>query len=161
MLFRSDSRSKHSNGETKFERKVKTKESSSVYSTSPMSPSSVPSNSETKKSTNNVEPTSNVPENTGNFSTDNTSSVNIGGGWEEVKLPDGRSYYYHNLTRVSRWDKPSEERIRQIEERIANEKKATDEQIARRKREREAAKLSSSPQPPAWSTSSAPWPLNA
>merc|ERR1712146_285181 len=34
-----------------------------------------------------------------------------------------------------------EESIRQIEERIANEKKATEEQIARRKREREAAKL--------------------
>jgi len=27
-------------------------------------------------------------------------------GWEEVSTADGRKYYFHKVTRVSRWDKP-------------------------------------------------------
>lgn len=39
-------------------------------------------------------------------------------GWAQVTTEDGRIYYYHKITRVSRWDLPSQEDTNQINEQI-------------------------------------------
>eukprot|EP00604_Paraphysomonas_vestita_P003940 CAMPEP_0174824102 /NCGR_PEP_ID=MMETSP1107-20130205/30643_1 /TAXON_ID=36770 /ORGANISM="Paraphysomonas vestita, Strain GFlagA" /LENGTH=304 /DNA_ID=CAMNT_0016049589 /DNA_START=457 /DNA_END=1371 /DNA_ORIENTATION=- len=39
-------------------------------------------------------------------------------GWAQVTTEDGRIYYYHKITRVSRWDLPSQEETNRINEQI-------------------------------------------
>lgn len=55
-------------------------------------------------------------------------------GWEEVKTDTG-SYYYHKVTRISRWDKPDSNLAAAHEARLDQSKKQVDEAVLRRKEE--------------------------
>ena len=45
--------------------------------------------------------------------------------WLPVRGDDGSTYYYHKVTRVTRWDRPEVEVARRVEERIKGETEAT------------------------------------
>lgn len=62
------------------------------------------------------------------------------GGWEEVRLPDGRTYYYHRTTRARRWDKPSGAMAEAMEQRIQDQERQKLAAVEERKRLREEAK---------------------
>ena len=48
-------------------------------------------------------------------------------GWQEVKTKEGETYYYHVISRVSRWDKPTPEVAAALESRLREgEKQASD-----------------------------------
>ena len=48
-------------------------------------------------------------------------------GWQEVKTANGETYYYHVISRVSRWDKPTPEVAAALEQRLReSEKQASD-----------------------------------
>jgi hypothetical protein len=48
-----------------------------------------------------------------------------------VVTPDGRRYYYHRVTRISRWERPEGDIAQRMEERIQMESKAVKEAIER------------------------------
>jgi hypothetical protein len=59
-----------------------------------------------------------------------TSSVKVSSpaelkNWLPVKNEDGTTYYYHKVTRVTRWDRPELDVARRVEERIREETAAT------------------------------------
>uniref|UniRef100_A0A7S3GPU5 WW domain-containing protein n=1 Tax=Spumella elongata TaxID=89044 RepID=A0A7S3GPU5_9STRA len=56
-------------------------------------------------------------------------------GWIEVETDDGGVYYYHSVTRVSRWDRPNEEVAAALEARIQQANSQVDEAVQRRKEE--------------------------
>mmetsp|Transcript_16347 Transcript_16347/g.24641 ORF Transcript_16347/g.24641 Transcript_16347/m.24641 type:complete len:1163 (+) Transcript_16347:260-3748(+) len=58
-------------------------------------------------------------------------------GWEEVHTDDGGTYYYHRVTRISRWEKPSAEVAAAVESRISSSQKNIDEAVEKKRRERE------------------------
>ena len=62
------------------------------------------------------------------------------GGWEEVKLDDGRVYYYHRLTRASRWDKPEGAVADAMEQRIQDQERQKQAAVEERRRKREVEK---------------------
>ncbi len=64
--------------------------------------------------------------------------IKLSGGWEEVKLDDGRVYFYHRLTRQTRWEKPEGAVAEAMEERIMAEELRKREAVDKRRREREA-----------------------
>jgi hypothetical protein len=72
--------------------------------------------------------------------TTNPNSKKLEGGWEEVKLDDGRVYYYHRLTRASRWEKPEGAMAEAMEQRIMEEERKKEQAIKERKKAREAEK---------------------
>lgn len=61
-------------------------------------------------------------------------------GWEEVTASDGRVYYYHKITRVSRWDRPDFTVMEAVDARIKESQSQIDEAVQRRKAEREVIK---------------------
>jgi len=70
----------------------------------------------------------------------NQTSAKLEGGWEEVKMEDGRVYYYHRLTRASRWDKPKGAMAEAMEQRIIEEERKKENAIRERKKLREEEK---------------------
>ena len=59
-----------------------------------------------------------------------SSEPSLPEGWAQVETEDGRIYYYHKVTRVSRWDLPSQEDTNQINEQIhQTEKKIVECQV--------------------------------
>ena len=56
-------------------------------------------------------------------------------GWEEVVSSAGQKYFYHRVTRISRWEKPDASVAADIEARIRAEKDAMDDAIQRRRAE--------------------------
>ena len=56
-------------------------------------------------------------------------------GWEAVRDDQGNTYYYHRVTRVSRWDRPDAAFAASHNERIAETIRDTEERAARRKAE--------------------------
>jgi membrane protein involved in colicin uptake len=64
----------------------------------------------------------------------------MAGGWEEVKTEDGRVYYYHRLTRATRWVKPDEKLESAMEERIQQEEAQKQAAVEERRRQREVEK---------------------
>jgi hypothetical protein len=50
-------------------------------------------------------------------------------GWEQVATEDGQVYYYHKVTRVSRWDVPSEDVAEALNQRLDESQKLTEAAI--------------------------------
>jgi hypothetical protein len=69
-----------------------------------------------------------------------TSAVDMPSGWETVKMPDGREYYYHRLTRQTRWEKPEGDMADAMEQRIQDQERQKQAAIDDRKKQREAEK---------------------
>jgi hypothetical protein len=66
-------------------------------------------------------------------------------GWEEVWDGDHHQcYFYHTLTRVSRWDKPTLAMATEIDARARDQEKATAEKQAKRRQEMEVASAAAS-----------------
>ena len=61
-------------------------------------------------------------------------------GWEEVTAPDGRLYYYHKITRISRWDRPDFAVMEAVDTRLKESQNQIDEALERRRAEREVIK---------------------
>lgn len=59
------------------------------------------------------------------------------GGWIAVKTQDGRTYYYHKLTRVSRWNKPDSAILETMEERILTQQREMQRRLQTRRRDRQ------------------------
>jgi len=58
-------------------------------------------------------------------------------GWEAVATADGSVYYYHRISRVSRWDFPSRQVQAALEERLKESQKQQQEAVQKRKIERD------------------------
>ena len=56
-------------------------------------------------------------------------------GWEEVKTENGQSYFYHRITRTTRWVKPTGEIAEAMESRIQDEERQKQAKIYERKKE--------------------------
>lgn len=61
-------------------------------------------------------------------------------GWEKVHTEDGRMYYFHIKTRLSRWEKPSHELAAALDLRLEEENKQVEENLRRRKMEQDQSK---------------------
>ena len=60
-------------------------------------------------------------------------------GWEEVwDDSHKRTYFYHTLTRMSRWERPSPDLAAEIDARAREQARATEEQVLRRRAELDA-----------------------
>lgn len=57
-----------------------------------------------------------------------------------MKLDDGRVYYYHRLTRASRWDKPEGAVADAMEQRIQDQERQKQAAVEERRRKREVEK---------------------
>eukprot|EP00602_Paraphysomonas_sp_CaronLab_P003686 CAMPEP_0185032910 /NCGR_PEP_ID=MMETSP1103-20130426/21438_1 /TAXON_ID=36769 /ORGANISM="Paraphysomonas bandaiensis, Strain Caron Lab Isolate" /LENGTH=548 /DNA_ID=CAMNT_0027568993 /DNA_START=327 /DNA_END=1973 /DNA_ORIENTATION=- len=75
------------------------------------------------------------------FSPEIECESDIPPGWEAVQTEDGRTYYYHTVTRISRWDLPSGHVTSALNQRLDESKKYTDEKIERRRVELEQVRL--------------------
>ena len=62
-------------------------------------------------------------------------------GWEEVRTPDGAVYYYHTVTRVSRWDRPDRKIVEAMDARLQESQEQVNAAVQRRKLEREQGRL--------------------
>ncbi len=64
-------------------------------------------------------------------------------GWQRVYDPNGNPYYYHHVSRLSRWEKPSKEvaaqHERRLHESMAREVEAVNQRREERRREDEKA----------------------
>jgi hypothetical protein len=60
---------------------------------------------------------------------------NLPDGWEAVCGDDGRTYYYHRVTRVSRWDKPDAALAASHAQRLAAQDEEVNIRTAKRKAE--------------------------
>ena len=62
-------------------------------------------------------------------------------GWQRVHDPNGNPYYYHHISRLSRWEKPSKEvaaqHERRLNESMAREAEAVSQRREERRREEE------------------------
>lgn len=70
----------------------------------------------------------------------NLSGDPLPDGWEAVETSDGSVYYYHKVTRISRWDYPSPEVQAALEERLRESQRQQEEAIQKRKLERETVR---------------------
>lgn len=68
---------------------------------------------------------------------DNNSDDILPDGWEEVISEDGQKYYYHKVTRVSRWDRPTKDLAAAVAARVEASQRQVEEAMMRRKQERE------------------------
>ena len=48
---------------------------------------------------------------------DNNTTPQLPDGWEQGTAPDGSIYYYHRLTRVSRWELPTKDVVNAVDDR--------------------------------------------
>jgi hypothetical protein len=65
-----------------------------------------------------------------------SSCSDLPSGWEEV-VSDTGTYYYHKVTRISRWDKPDSTIAAAHNARLYESKRQVDEAVLRRKEERD------------------------
>jgi hypothetical protein len=53
-----------------------------------------------------------------NNNNNNMTSPTLPDGWEQVMTSDGSIYYYHKITRVSRWDLPTIDVVNAVDNRL-------------------------------------------
>ncbi|KAH9121891.1 hypothetical protein LEN26_010495 [Aphanomyces euteiches] len=59
--------------------------------------------------------------------------TNESANWIEVQTTDGQVYYYHKLTRTTRWSKPDQATIDSMEERLVAQHEATQRRLEERR----------------------------
>eukprot|EP01038_Epipyxis_sp_PR26KG_P012637 gene12637-16945_t len=62
----------------------------------------------------------------------NENDNQLADGWIEAQTEDGRTYYYHSVTRLSRWDKPDKHVMQAVENRLKQAEEQSERLVAER-----------------------------
>jgi len=76
-----------------------------------------------------------VSNNNNNNNNNNMTTPTLPDGWEQVITSDGSIYYYHKITRVSRWDLPTIDVVNAVDNRLQQSQSKMNDAVKKRKYE--------------------------